>query len=304
MSKKWMALVAMTALIGSIASVGCSSDDADNDSKNAGGSGGSGGSDTDGGDGGDGGSGGSDTDGGDGGSGGDGGGNQGCGSLEWSNNAECNSCMEDMCCAELAACDEGTECGDLLDCLEPCGADQACQQACVNQFPNGLADAQDLITCGEECDDECNAGAICDSGYAHQTRPACGTCLGDNCCDLFKDCIADAECGPCLTNPSADQEACAANEMLQDFNSCQDTNCENECTPGKICDSGLFIESKPECGKCLGSNCCDVVKACADDALCLACITGQKSGAECDEAEELLSAIDTCEGDNCSTECQ
>ena len=294
MSKKWMALVAMTALIGSIASVGCSSDDANDDGDKSGNTGGSGGGDnTD-----DAGTG--DQDSGtedDGGSGG--GDNQACGSNQWNENQGCMNCMKSSCCDELAACDVDSDCYNLFECVKAC-EDQACANDCVSQYNAGLGDAQALLECETlSCAYEC--GYVCDTD-AQMREPACAQCLGDNCCDEFSACWNDQSCRDCLTGQGSEEE-CLENDDLLALDACWGASCTDACGVGApICDSGLMVDSA-QCAECLGTNCCDVVKACADDELCRACITREKEGAECNDAAELLNAIETCWENNCSAAC-
>ena len=67
-----------------------------------------------------------------------------CGSLVWDRtNAACNQCVVDKCCAELAACDQGTKCGALLACAGACApGDATCVKGCGTHNHSDAFDAR------------------------------------------------------------------------------------------------------------------------------------------------------------------
>lgn len=232
-------------------------------------------------------------------------GGTGCGSLMWDNtNLDCNQCMLDSCCNELAACDPNTtsDCGALVVCLNNCAAgDSACQKNCsTNVAPGGVADLQTLLKC---YDDNCAtalacATPICDSGLSYPDV-TCGTCLNDNCCDSFKACAGDQTCAQCLTtNPAP--AGCDTNTLYQAASMCQDTTCAMSCTSG-ICDSGLTTNSSP-CDYCLGQSCCTDISTCVNDAACKSCLLGGGQGAGC-STNTMYQSVQTCWSGNCSSAC-
>lgn len=223
---------------------------------------------------------------------------------------ECQGCMESLCCSEMELCAPGTDCDALLICANACAAnDEACIQACVDAHPVGLTDfftVQDCYTDNCEQTLECSY-PICDSGLVVPDQ-ACGTCLGDSteCCAALTACAADQSCLNCLSDPMG--AGCDANTAYQASDSCfsDGDKCGKSCTTG-ICDSGLAYPNFPACNWCLGQaaadgGCCEETTACANDTTCLACITGQMSGATCDN-NALLTAFNTCRMANCSTDC-
>jgi hypothetical protein len=232
----------------------------------------------------------------------------GCGSFVYSADATCQACAVANCCDALRACDTGTECGQVLTCLGACmSGDTTCQQACVaGASTAGKADFQTMANCVEGTDGSCTAecgsgGAICDSGLATSSNPACGDCLGASCCDSFKACVGDATCMECITGGST--TGCDTSQLLAAASSCQSQSCATECaTPGTICDSGLVNSGNAACGDCVGTSCCAEFTACAQDNACLACLTGQTT-AGCD-ADLLLKATGDCQASFCATPCQ
>lgn len=244
----------------------------------------------------------------------------GCGSLQYVTDAACQGCVEASCCAELKACDTGTDCGGILDCANACASgDQACISACTQggQAP-GFSDVQALVNCFDNScamDPLCTSpGAICDSGLQVQD-PACGMCLGTNCCQEFTDCVADPgtpggeTCLDCVTGNATDPTKCPMNPLYAAVSSCQSTKCGTECAAaGGICDSGLTTNDAA-CDACLGSKCCTQVDACANDASnpsCLdACIlSGMNKDPDCKDATTplgmLYQPIVTCWNTQCS----
>jgi hypothetical protein len=216
-------------------------------------------------------------------------------------NMDCNQCMLDNCCDQLSACDTGTACGALFDCLNQCMAgDTACQNNCTTAQMAGLADAQALIMC---YDNSCKGTAacgvkVCDSGFIVPDQ-GCGDCLTTNCCDSWKACAMDMTCAQCATtNPPP--AGCDSNALLMAATSCENTKCAMQCAT-TICDSGLGTQN-PSCNYCLGQNCCAPIDACKADSNCLNCLTtgGMASGCS---TNTMYTAVTSCWNNNCKTEC-
>lgn len=150
---------------------------------------------------------------------------------------------------------------------------------------------------------ECQA-----SGYGDAT---CGACAEANCATQCEACLGDQACVTwvqCVVN-CTDQtcmDACgtnAAGDAWLGNSGCLSTACATECggsSGTQICDSGLSM-SDATCATCLGTNCCNEVKACEADSACLACITGQSTDG-CD-TNTNYTAVNTCFGGPCATDC-
>lgn len=223
---------------------------------------------------------------------------------------ECQACMEEACCAELELCAPGTDCDELILCANECAEDDdACIQACIEAHQEGLADFQTIQGCyADNCEltVECSY-PICESGLVVPDM-VCGQCLSDNaeCCTAFTACAEDATCLDCLDDPTT--AGCDQNASYVSSDSCLSAGdkCGKSCTTG-ICDSGLTYPNFPACNWCLGQasangGCCEETTACADDANCLACITGEQTGTPCDN-DPLFMAFETCQATNCATDC-
>jgi hypothetical protein len=78
----------------------------------------------------------------------------------------CDTCAEcalgAACSATAAACGNEPECFALNDCLGQCG-DEACSNACFEQYPNGAQPLIDLLSCVicMECTVTCDAASQC-----------------------------------------------------------------------------------------------------------------------------------------------
>jgi hypothetical protein len=139
--------------------------------------------------------------------------------------------METNCCAELQACDTGTECATFAACLGAC-TDLACLTGCRTNNPNGADALWALIQCSDNTAtscvaDACPSGKICDSGYLATDLAACGTCAGTNCCTEFTDCGNDADCDACLADNTG--TACATNAAYGAVHTCIASHCSTLC---------------------------------------------------------------------------
>jgi hypothetical protein len=67
----------------------------------------------------------------------------------------CDACVESKCGAPLNACLGDPDCVAFWDCVDPC-QDDACEQACVTQHPNGAAKSDAVDGCvQQQCVTEC-----------------------------------------------------------------------------------------------------------------------------------------------------
>jgi hypothetical protein len=234
-----------------------------------------------------------------------------CGGYQISTEATCQTCAETNCCTELADCDTGTDCGSLIDCFAPCDpADDACIQACVDQFPDGGApytSLYDCVTAG--CETECAAAGICGSDLSFQSV-ALTECVTASCCASFTPCYDDATCNACLMDPTT--AGCDTNELYTALNTCMDTNC-----PTTICTTDIGFSDTTtgdpifECNTCAGDSCCASLETCVGDGseqavdLCITCLQTPDDAA-CVAAAAIQTAantFNTCVETSCATEC-
>jgi hypothetical protein len=128
----------------------------------------------------------------------------------------CDQCLQDECCAEVAACDIGTPCYDLLTCEASC-ADAACIAACDAAFASGAAAASSLSQCFfTTCGFNCTLTGICSTGTTTQ-NPLCDTCLAAACCAELTACLdPDPQaCIDCFGDPAVcDPDGTAAVECI------------------------------------------------------------------------------------------
>ena len=211
--------------------------------------------------------------------------------------------MEQSCCDQLGACDDGTECAELVDCVKTCSpGNDTCSTACQTAHAGGKAALDALLTCFDtNCKQTPACGTkVCDTGVSVSTQ-ACGDCLSASCCDSWKLCSQDVPCLDCLVTAAP---SCASNTLYTAAVSCQETSCGPTCAT-RICDTTLGYPDLPACNFCLGKlaaagGCCEATEACAADATCLGCITG-KITAGCD-SNAALAAFESC-STKCAADC-
>jgi hypothetical protein len=210
----------------------------------------------------------------------------------------CSDCLNDECCAEAEACVADQGCADCID-AEDAGTE--CNSA--NAPFNGLLDCVFGGAAASPCAAQCQQ-PICDSMLALPlSQQACAECLATNCCTEYTACNADPTCLGCVTGQITDQPTCDANAALTATTACHDALPCGELCPAPICDSGLTF-GNAICANCLGDNCCESISACADDATCLACVTGETPANDpaC-TGSALLTTYQTCNTTSCGTEC-
>jgi hypothetical protein len=71
----------------------------------------------------------------------------------------CERCTYDKCEAQMNTCLANPVCTDLVLCVQACGADTECQNACSATFPTGLGDATPVASCAQsQCSSSCDGG--------------------------------------------------------------------------------------------------------------------------------------------------
>jgi hypothetical protein len=149
-----------------------------------------------------------------------------CGSQQVA--ASCAPCARENCCAELLACDAGTPCGNLNDCVAACGDEPACRDACEGTYAAGKEARNTLLTCvAGRCTAPqlCDGGGVCNYFASFDQGGACDSCIESFCCAEVNACLgSDAEaCGDCIDGVGTCTSAGYA--VL----GCFAENCELEC---------------------------------------------------------------------------
>jgi len=225
-----------------------------------------------------------------------------CGNLTFDDRPDCETCVEDNCCAELQDCDPAgtTDCGKLVVCLNACAdGDSACQDACLaaDTTMAGLTSLQGLFSCYDtscKTDPACEY-PICDSMLLLADQD-CAMCLGTSCCNDIKGCVADMGCADCLTTAPPDAgmpcgtAGSASDTLWQTEQTCETTSCAPVCT-FDICGSGLGYNSSG-CNYCLTQDCCASFDPCVADTTCNACLQNP-TGAGC-STNALFTAFVSC----------
>ena len=232
-----------------------------------------------------------------------------CG-ITWDSRADCQTCMDDACCAEQLECASGQPCDAWYQCAVACTTG-TCVDGCDTSFAAGRAAYDALSDCWEsscQTDQACMYQA-CESGLLFTSNfESCATCLGTSCCAQTTACMMDQGCATCATgDPSALPANCtdgsATANLYTAWETCTDASCAKDCTFG-ICDSGLATQNS-ECNYCLGQavaegGCCETINTCKGKPACLDCLTG--NGTNCDQNAEY-NAVNTCWGTTCGMAC-
>jgi len=239
-------------------------------------------------------------------------GSQDCGSFQISDEPACQSCLETQCCAQLLACDTGTDCANLIDCANNCDPDdQTCIDGCLTQYQAGQPAYAALFNCLEPaiqgpCADSCASTTICNSELTMESEAAI-ECINTNCCDSFDPCAEDIDCNACLQDPEL--TGCDTNTLYAAYNTCMDTNC-----PWDYCDSGIGlyaggVDPIYECHLCINaSTCCPDIIACVGDQsqtatqMCIDCLN-QDSGCTDTTIQGHADAFQACKNNECANEC-
>jgi hypothetical protein len=152
-----------------------------------------------------------------------------CGSLLVSGDPTCQTCAEMNCCSQLKACDVGSPCWKLVDCILNCPMmDSACANACVQQGPAGTNDLQALSACLQQCPQSAcsmQATTVCNTNLAAPTT-SCNDCLTAFCCAEAQTCEADGLCTKCFVS---NQPAGACDAAYASLSMCKAANCPKAC---------------------------------------------------------------------------
>jgi len=149
--------------------------------------------------------------------------------------------------------------------------------------------------------------------FLFSTDATCEACAEGSCCAELTACDSGTACNDlfncidaCMTGDMACQQQCITDHSdggadAQALIDCGNASCKMECTtPGTICDT-MLTHPNPDCGDCLGAQCCMQFEACVADALCKDCITGvTKMG--CDTNAAYMAAT-TCQKTTCGDKC-
>jgi hypothetical protein len=108
--------------------------------------------------------------------------NQQCSQITHSD--ECNECLWNNCCDSMDAVFGGGPATSLADCWLAC-TDSACEKACYEQYPEGVAEFGGWNACLTV---KCMPGGEC------PPQNPCTACLAEQCPYTFADCESDVEC--------------------------------------------------------------------------------------------------------------
>lgn len=146
----------------------------------------------------------------------------------------CTECQSESCSAVWCGCVENPECLAAFDCWGDCApSDMACNQACTQAHPSGIAAALLVSDCAAStCQDSC--------GWGTDVAP-CAECLYASCAEATNACIADAECVPlnqclgmCSPSNIQCQQQCYEDhgdgvDTLQALIDCSAMSCQAAC---------------------------------------------------------------------------
>jgi hypothetical protein len=152
-----------------------------------------------------------------------------CGTLHISPNATCEHCAQATCCAQLLACDHGTPCGQIIQCLVNCaGSTMACTSACTQKFPAGVGAFQAVSMCLTQCPStvcEQPVATVCDSGLVTNAL-SCDLCLTVECCAEAEACAGDPLCTKCFDTNAP--PSCGGPTYAQ-LHACKAASCPVSC---------------------------------------------------------------------------
>lgn len=166
--------------------------------------------------------------------------------------ATCDNCITSKCNAVCLACENNSDCLDLLDCIGNCSSgDTTCQENCQMKYPNGVDDALALAgtegCLGTTCATACGGGGGGSGG---------GGGLPSGCYET-----GVPNCNPLNNDGCASDEACdlSSNLTLECFPPPNTAKLGGACDPtnGPFCAGGLHCAEGGVCGKfcCSSSEC-------------------------------------------------
>lgn len=142
--------------------------------------------------------------------------------------ANCRTCAESGCCAELAACDTDA-CVQRLQCEVSCADDATCIAGCASMHPEGDAASAVTSCLASSCDVCAAATTACGSDMSFGS-PDCDSCIDANCCTELDACLLDADCTTCIE--SGEPDLCEMNAAYDATALCFDDNCLTPCSGG------------------------------------------------------------------------
>jgi hypothetical protein len=165
------------------------------------------------------------------------------------------------------------------------------------------------------------AGAQCGVTFA---ASACDRCARDGCCAEEAACAADSRCAEltsCTVKCAGDDDACIGScrarhpdgfdENAGRLTTCLSTKCSRACALS----CGGYPYPDERCATCARASCCDVARACMDDADCSALVACERACDPFDEsclglcsrqhlfARDLADAFGSCVAAACPTQC-
>ena len=149
---------------------------------------------------------------------------------------------------------------------------------------------------------------------------ACADCMEDQCCQVAEQCDAGTPCGlltDCVFSRCA---GLSINDCLVLYCSAEGTNpaiaawnaradclngvCESDCGVGGggSCQTTVSY-GIPACDTCMQDSCCPELQACQPDSGCACLLTGGSFCTLGPDSFSLYSTANSCEFDNCFSEC-
>ena len=162
------------------------------------------------------------------------------GGVDVVNEADCETCVQQACPAELQTCESDPACQALLDCIGDCldgdGGTGTCTESCVTDNPAGASGFEALSSC---------AATPCPScGVEAPGTDLCLVCIGEECPNELQACKADPDCDLTLdciiACPEDDADDCmntcveshpAASSLIEALGDCADAACV-DCREG------------------------------------------------------------------------
>ncbi|EYF00978.1 hypothetical protein [Chondromyces apiculatus] len=140
---------------------------------------------------------------------------------------------------------------------------------------------------------------------------ACGTCMGEACCEDLSACEDDPDCWACVN--AQDSEACErtqeTHERVDRYLVCRGGSCQQACIEGGNgeCEGDLAPVYEPACAACREGACCDEVANCAANEACWVDCFTQHDTDLChanQDGHALYHALMSCfSSADCETEC-
>jgi hypothetical protein len=235
-----------------------------------------------------------------------------CGHFAWDPTEEsCQGCMEQSCCDELRACDDGTPCAEVVACHAACApGDDACTEACITTDSTkhhgaGILAWDAIVNCWTlHCTGitQCTY-PVCGNAALSFAYKECAACISGQpaCCDAFASCVTDGVCNTCLYDDT--QPGCATSTLFQQTLACQETGTCGPVCEYRICGESTGTYVSRGCNYCLSqpTGCCTEAAACIGDKTtpCYQCWTG----AQTTGCDTMLAPFYACMNAKCAGAC-